>query len=64
MNRDGRTTTPAERWAAFQPPRLAEASKLKLAVEAARKLTPRQVLQVSINAGIHNADGTLTPKYR
>jgi hypothetical protein len=55
---------PASRWAGFQPPKLPEADKLKVAVETARKLTPTQVLQVSINAGIHNADGTLTAKYR
>ena len=55
---------PASRWAGFQPPPLPEADKLRSAVEAARRLTPRQVLQVSINAGIHNADGTLTSKYR
>ncbi|HYQ41001.1 MAG TPA: hypothetical protein VER11_03515 [Polyangiaceae bacterium] len=55
---------PASRWADFKPPQLAEADKLRAAVEAARKLTPREVLQVSIDAGIHNADGTLTSKYR
>lgn len=55
---------PASRWAEFQPPPLPEADKLRSAVEAARKLTPREVLQVSINAGIHNANGTLTSKYR
>ena len=55
---------PASRWAGFQPPPLPEADKLRSAVEAARKLTPREVMKVSINAGIHNADGTLTSKYR
>jgi hypothetical protein len=55
---------PASRWSEFQPPPLPEADKLRSAVEAARKLTPREVLQVSIKAGIHNADGTLTEKYR
>jgi hypothetical protein len=54
----------ASRWAGFQPPALPEADKLKQAVESARKMTPSQVLQVSISAGIHNADGTLTQKYR
>ena len=54
---------PASRWAGFRPPELPEADKLRAAVEAARKLTPREVLQISVNAGIHNADGTLTRKY-
>jgi hypothetical protein len=57
-------TEPASRWTNFQPPALPEAAKLKRAVESARRLTPREVLQVSISAGIHNADGTLTQKYR
>ena len=57
-------TKPASRWAAFQPPQLPEAAKLQAAIRSARKLTPRQVLQVSISAGIHNEDGTLTAKYR
>lgn len=51
-------------WADFRPPPLPEAEKLRAAVEAARKLTPREVLKISIAAGIHNADGTLTSKYR
>lgn len=55
---------PTSRWAGFQPPPLPEADKLRSAVEAARKLTPREVMQVSIKAGIHNPDGTLTSKYR
>ena len=55
--------TPASRWISFQPPELPEADKLRAAVEAARKLTPREVLQISVDAGIHNADGTLTRKY-
>jgi hypothetical protein len=55
---------PAARWAGFQPPPLPEAARLKQAVETARKLTPREVLRVSISAGIHNTDGTLTRKYR
>ena len=54
----------ASRWVDFQPPKLPEAEKLREAVKAARKLTPREVLKVSIAAGIHNTDGTLTPKYR
>jgi hypothetical protein len=55
---------PAARWATFEPPKLPEANKLKAAVERARKMTPKQVLQVSVSAGIHNADGSLTEKYR
>lgn len=34
------------------------------AVNAAQQLTPQQVLDISINAGIHNPDGTLTEKYQ
>lgn len=52
------------RWAGYQPPSLPEAEKLRDAVEVARKLTPQQVIEISIAAGIHNADGTLTSKYR
>ncbi len=33
-------------------------------VEAALKLTPEQIFQTSVKAGIHHADGTLTPQYR
>jgi len=54
----------ASRWVGFQPPPLPEANKLRSAVEAARKLTPHEVLQVSIDAGIHHENGTLTNKYR
>ncbi len=38
--------------------------KLKRAVEEARKLTPKEVLAISIRAGIHNEDGSLTEMYR
>lgn len=58
------TTRKASRLATFQPPKLPEAKKLQAAIKSARKLTPRQVLRVSIEAGIHNADGTLTAKYK
>jgi hypothetical protein len=63
-NTKSKAAEPASRWAGFHPPQLAEADKLKAAVEAARQLSPRQVLQVSIDAGIHNPDGTLSNKYR
>ncbi len=43
--------------------RALERSRLRAAVTAARELTPQQVLQISIDAGIHNADGSLTEKY-
>ena len=61
---EGAAADAASRWADFQPPRLPEAEKLREAVKAARKLTPRAVLKISIAAGIHNTDGTLTSKYR
>jgi hypothetical protein len=54
----------ASRWSGFKPPALPEADKLKRAVEVARQMTPHEVLQISIIAGIHNADGTLTKNYR
>jgi hypothetical protein len=56
--------TAATFWATFKPPPLREAAALKAAVDAARRLSPAEVLRISIDAGIHNPDGTLTEKYR
>ena len=42
MNRNGRSTTPAERWAAFQPPELPEADRLAAAVANLERMTPEQ----------------------
>lgn len=51
-------------WKGFEPPALPEADKVRAAVERARSMTPKEVLAVSVRAGIHNPDGTLTEKYR
>ncbi|MEO8903848.1 MAG: hypothetical protein ABI488_16165 [Polyangiaceae bacterium] len=64
MNRKGRSITPAERWAAFQPPRLPEADRLDAAIARLSHMTPEQLFQTSVHAGVHQADGTLTEDYR
>ena len=64
MKRNGRSTTPAERWAAFQPPRLPEADRIEAAIERLSHMTPEQVFQTSVHAGVHQADGTLSEAYR
>jgi len=51
-------------WVGYDPPALPEADRLKQVVAAARQLSPREVLRISIEAGIHNEDGTLTKRYR
>ena len=64
MNRNGRSITPAERWAAFQPPRLPEADRLDAAIARLSRMTPEQVFQTSVHAGVHRADGALADEYR
>lgn len=51
-------------WRDFEPPALPEADKLRAAIARARSLTPKEVLAISVRAGIHNEDGSLTEKYR
>ncbi len=58
-----RASDPAKRWKGFAPPPRPEAERLRRASEAAMALTPEQVLEASVKAGIHNPDGTLTRKY-
>ena len=64
MNRNGRSITPTERWAAFQPPRLPEADRIEAAIARLSHMTPEQVFQTSVHAGVHQPDGTLAEEYR
>jgi hypothetical protein len=44
--------------------RVVEVDRLTTLVRDAAKLTPAEVLAISVRAGIHNPDGTLTDRYR
>ena len=57
-------TAAARRWANFKPPGLPEAEKHADALRKLARMTPDQVFTKSVEAGIHNADGTLTDHYR
>lgn len=54
----------ASRWVTFQPPQLPEADRLAAAVQHLLRMTPEQVFQSSVHAGVHNSDGTLNEHYR
>ncbi len=56
--------TPREIWSTYSPPELPEAAKLRAAIERLKKMSPDEVFETSVRAGIHNPDGTLTPQYR
>ncbi len=59
----GRSVTPAERWAAFQPPPLAQQPSIDAAIAKLNAMTPKEVFESSVRAGIHNPDGTLDAHY-
>jgi len=58
------TSTPAERWAGYRPPPLPGSAAIRSAIEKARQLTPAEVLEISVAAGIHNRDGSLRPFFK
>jgi hypothetical protein len=43
---------------------LPHAAELQRAVERVKSMTPGEVFQASVDAGIHNPDGTLTDEYK
>jgi hypothetical protein len=53
----------AKKWSKFAPPPIPQADAHAAALRAVRKMTPEQVLESSVRAGIHRPDGSLTKRY-
>lgn len=68
MNRTvqpSRKLTPQEnRWVGAELRPTEEQARFERALSRLRNMTPEQVFQASVDAGVHNADGTLTEHYR
>jgi hypothetical protein len=61
----GRKPTPAAaRWAGAELQQTPEQRRFEKALASVRSMTPQQVFQASVDAGVHNVDGTLTEHYR
>lgn len=61
----GKKPTPQEsRWVGAELRRTEEQARFERALSRLRSMTPEQVFQASVDAGVHNADGTLTEHYR
>lgn len=53
----------AKKWSKFEPPPIPQADAHAAALRAVKKMTPAQVLESSVRAGIHRRDGSLTKRY-
>ena len=53
-----------EYWSKWVPPPHPTAESHKVAMKRLRNMTPEELLQTSVDAGVHNPDGTLTDKYK
>jgi len=61
----GRKLTPQENlWVGAELRQTEEQARFERALSRLRSMTAEQVFQTSVDAGVHNADGTLTEHYR
>lgn len=61
---DPNSSSAAKRWQGYQPPELPNAEAYRRALARVRSMTPQQVFESSVRAGIHNSDGTLSDEYK
>ena len=61
----GRTLTPQEkRWVGAELRQTDEQVRFEKALELVRRMSADEVFQQSVQAGVHNPDGTLTDPYK
>lgn len=60
----GKTSLNTEYWKTFEPPPSPHQPAFDAALLKLKSMTPQEVFQSSVDAGVHNPDGTLTEHYR